>query len=505
VINHGEAAMMAVYNLLSINLHSINAHLIPVHSIAQVAGLRIVDCLLEGTLIAIFAGLIVKLARRQSSGTRFAVWFSALMTIAALPVVGGADWLHRGGFPGSVSRPLVTLPGSWAVYMFGAWALIAAWAVMGVAAGLRHLRVLRKSCVPLDLSQLDARLRETLKHNATARRVELCVSDKVHVPTAIGLVKPAVVVPTWVMQDLSPDELNHVLLHELAHLRRWDDWTNLAQKVVKALFFFHPAVWWIEKKVSLEREMACDDAVLAATARPRAYAECLARLAERTLIRRSVALAQAAVGRIRHLSLRVAQILDANRSTTTGKNWTAVALVAGFAIACAVSVSRAPKLVAFQDSGARASRPAISASASTVGMDPVSSLTIANARPLNTVMQNRSVRAVPAHAVQAQAIQAHLLQTMDQRASGSTRNSHSARAHVAIAAERDSRLAVGNIVHLTKSVATPVAFTETIYVVVEDPADGSASQPMFSIRVWRVMVLRPAADPVSSRIPRKET
>jgi beta-lactamase regulating signal transducer with metallopeptidase domain len=71
-------------------------------------------------------------------------------------------------------------------------------------------------------------------------------------------------------------------LHELAHLRRYDDWTNLAQKLVKALFFFHPAVWWIEKQVSLEREMACDDAVLAETASPRAYAECLAHLAEKT-------------------------------------------------------------------------------------------------------------------------------------------------------------------------------------------------------------------------------
>ena len=94
--------------------------------------------------------------------------------------------------------------------------------------------------------------------------------------------KPVVVVPGWVMQELSADELNQILLHELAHLRRWDDWTNLAQKVVKALFFFHPAVWWIEKRVSLEREMACDDAVIAETASPRAYAECLTHLAERT-------------------------------------------------------------------------------------------------------------------------------------------------------------------------------------------------------------------------------
>ena len=150
-------------------------------------------------------------------------------------------------------------------------------------------------------------------------------------PTAIGLMKPALSIPGWVMQELSADELNQIVLHELAHLRRWDDWTNLAQKIVKALFFFHPAVWWIEQKVSLEREMACDDAVIAETESPRAYAECLAHLAEKTLIQRGVALAQAALGRIRQTSLRVAQILDGNRRAT-GRAWKpAVALVAGFA------------------------------------------------------------------------------------------------------------------------------------------------------------------------------
>ena len=71
------------------------------------------------------------------------------------------------------------------------------------------------------------------------------------------------------MQELSTLELNAILLHELAHLRRRDDWTNLIQKIVGALLFFHPAVWWIEKKLALEREMACDDLVLATRRRVR--------------------------------------------------------------------------------------------------------------------------------------------------------------------------------------------------------------------------------------------
>ena len=162
---------------------------------------------------------------------------------------------------------------------------------------------MRNSCVEIDLSRLDPGLRETLGRYQASRPIALCVSERVQAPTAIGLRNPAVIMPDWLLEELAPTELHQVLVHELAHLGRWDDWTNLAQKIVKALLFFHPAVWWIEQKVSLEREMACDDAVLAETRSPRAYAECLTHLAERSFLRRSMALAQAAVSRVRQTSL----------------------------------------------------------------------------------------------------------------------------------------------------------------------------------------------------------
>ena len=153
-------------------------------------------------------------------------------------------------------------------------------------------------------------------------------------------------------------ELNAILLHELAHLRRRDDWTNLVQKVVGALLFFHPAVWWIEKKLALEREMACDDMVLAQTSSPRAYAECLVSLAEKSFLRRGLALAQAAVDRLRNVSLRVTQILDVNRPRATRVWGPAPALVAGVSLACLVALSHAPtRLVSFEK---RVESPAVS-------------------------------------------------------------------------------------------------------------------------------------------------
>jgi hypothetical protein len=151
------------------------------------------------------------------------------------------------------------------------------------------------------------------------------------------------------LRELSPAELHALVLHEMAHLQRWDDWTNLAQKVLRALFFFYPAVWWVERRLSLEREMACDDLVLAHTANPRAYAECLVSLAEKNVLRRGFTLAQAAVGRMRQTSLRVLQILDARRPNSVRIWKPAPWVVAGFSIVCLGVAAHAPKLVAFKD------------------------------------------------------------------------------------------------------------------------------------------------------------
>jgi hypothetical protein len=156
-----------------------------------------------------------------------------------------------------------------------------------------------------------------------------------------------IVIPAWALGELSTEELKVVLLHESAHLERWDDWTNLTQKVLRALFFFHPVVWWLESKLALEREMACDDLVVAATSSPRAYAECLVSLAEKSSGRRSFALAQAAVNRMKHTSLRIRQILDGKHCGATAVWKPAVGLAAAAAMACLLFVNDAPKLVGF--------------------------------------------------------------------------------------------------------------------------------------------------------------
>ncbi len=292
------------------------------------------------------------------------------------------------------------------------------------------------------------------------------------------------------MSELSVDELNQILLHELAHLRRWDDWTNLAQQLVKALFFFHPAVWWIERKVSLEREMACDDAVVAETASPRAYAECLTHLAEKTIIRRSLALAQAALGRIRQTSLRVAQILDVNRAAGSSRTWKpAVSFVAAFAVVCVLGISRAPRLIAFSDNPPRRAAASVIASVSPEARGAQVSRVAFHAQP---------VRIVPAS-----------LQVHPVRPDVGTDRRHVS--PLSSATKLTTRKVSHSNVHLARGTTaapaapavTPVAFTQTFFVVIESSENGASDQPMYQIQFWRMTVFHPAVDP-NRKTPRKE-
>jgi hypothetical protein len=233
--------------------------------------------------------------------------------------------------------------------MFLAWVIIALAGLARVILATFQVRRLRANSVPADMESLPADFRALIEEAQKSRPVSVLVSERLEVPTAIGFRNPAVIFPAWMLESTPAEELKYILLHELAHLRRRDDWTNLAQKVLKALLFFLPSVWWIERRLSLDREMACDDAVLEHSGSPRGYAECLARVAERSFLRRQFALAQSAVGRVRQLTERVTMILDPDRPRATQLWKPAIPLVMVLAGLCALPASFTPELVGFAD------------------------------------------------------------------------------------------------------------------------------------------------------------
>src|SRR5215472_3511706 len=336
------------------------------HGIASLAFERMLFSVVAGSALAGVVALGLKLTPKRNSQTRFAVWFATLLAIVALPLFS-AGWRSQVMNP-AAPVALVTIPATWAVILMSLWAALAVAGVFRIGIGLLRIQWLRRSCVAIDPQLLSADLQEILTDFRKTRPVSILLSQRVDVPTALGFRRPAVVIPAWLVEDLTAAELKYVVLHELAHLRRRDDWTNLIQKLVKAVLFFHPGVWWVERKLSLDREMACDEAVLLQTSAGRVYAQCLARVAEKRMSRRHMALAQAAVDRVHQLSLRVVNILAAPGSARTTRLWKpAIPLVTAMALLCAFSASQAPELVGVVD----APGPAVTATSVASAVSPM--------------------------------------------------------------------------------------------------------------------------------------
>ena len=121
------------------------------------------------------------------------------------------------------------------------------------------------------------RLAQALK---LRRAVQLLESAAVEVPTVIGWLRPVVLLPATSLTGLSTEQMEMILAHELAHIRRNDFFVNLMQAVVETLLFYHPAVWWISNRIRVEREHCCDDVAVAVSGKPLVYARALTRLEE---------------------------------------------------------------------------------------------------------------------------------------------------------------------------------------------------------------------------------
>jgi beta-lactamase regulating signal transducer with metallopeptidase domain len=111
-----------------------------------------------------------------------------------------------------------------------------------------------------------------------SRAVTLLESSLVDVPTVIGFMKPVVLLPASVLGGLSPHQVEAILAHELAHIRRHDYLVNLLQTLVETVLFYHPAVWWLSRRIRIERENCCDDLAVSLCGDPVAYAHALADL-----------------------------------------------------------------------------------------------------------------------------------------------------------------------------------------------------------------------------------
>ena len=184
-------------------------------------------------------------------------------------------------------------------------------------------------------------------------KVEVATSPSISSPMALGILRPMIVFPADLVEKLSADKLTLILMHELAHVRRWDNLTLLLQRLVSAVLFFHPAVWLCGRMLRREAEQACDDLVVYTTGRSEAYARGLAHVAERSvhsnpLIRRIPTMNAFAAES--DLALRIRRALGggARRMGMRARVLTAVLLcpLAAVTLPSCGTISKVPKVAA---------------------------------------------------------------------------------------------------------------------------------------------------------------
>ena len=305
----------------------------------------------QGALVAVALTALRLVLANRPPATRYAAACAALALMLALPVatalsIARDDAPHpieAAAAPGSAASvglsagPEIAPRGSEPLFpdsvqtrleAFRPWALLL-WFAGVVLFSLRFLggfrtanRLTRLGTTPA-AEEWQAKLAALCRRLSVTRPVRLLESAIVKVPTAIGALRPAILIPASVFTGLPARGIEALLAHELAHVRRHDYLVNLLQTLVETLLFYHPAVWWVSSRVRIEREECCDDLAITATGDARSYARALVRLEE--MRGAAPALAVAAAGG--NLWKRVVRLLrDRPVSPDRTSSWLAGAL-----------------------------------------------------------------------------------------------------------------------------------------------------------------------------------
>ena len=142
------------------------------------------------------------------------------------------------------------------------------------------VRELRRTCDAQIAPALLQTCRRLQQHLGIGRVIRFCTSSSLTVPAVVGWFRPVVLLPLSALSGLSAEQLEAVIAHELAHIKRFDAFVNLFQIGVETLLFYHPAVWWVSRSIRDEREHCCDDVAVAVTGNPLDYAKALTLMEE---------------------------------------------------------------------------------------------------------------------------------------------------------------------------------------------------------------------------------
>lgn len=300
-----------------------------------------VSGLWQGVVLISAVAICLRWLFRGSPSIRFAIWAVAFALVIAIPLLHLRVLAVQ---PSSAPSAVIHLGAVWGFAIAGIWGvLMAARAAQLVVQAIRVRRIWKRAKPIVVEPEILALLQNG------RRSAELCTSADVDSPSVIGFFSPRLLMPEWLLAKLTQQELRQIVLHECQHLNRYDDWMNLLQKIGLVLFPLNPALLWVDRRLSLERELACDAGVVASTAAPFDYAHCLTRLAEHRLRSRTVALALSAWSRQSELARRVHSLLRPMRTMSPLQARVSIALLSLGLAGGAVEMARAPRLVSFTE------------------------------------------------------------------------------------------------------------------------------------------------------------
>ena len=230
---------------------------------------------------------------------------------------------------------LTGLVRAWGTLIVAIWAIAAGTLLLRLGAAYYAVARVKRRATPVDDPLIERRLRDA----GHRRRATVASSPDIGVPCAVGFVRPMILVPASLVASLDREDLARVVLHESAHLQRYDDWTNAVEQAICAVQFFQPALYVARRRIDLEREIACDDRVLADAGEPLRYAECLARIVQRQRHAVRVAVAPGFAMRRAHVLARVRRIVDRSRDASPRLRAAAAVAVAVVVVA-ALGIAR---------------------------------------------------------------------------------------------------------------------------------------------------------------------
>lgn len=259
----------------------------------------VLNWLWQGCVVALALFAMLRLLERARANVRYLVCWAALLLVVALPVL---PWLASPGpqhvAPGAApSGALVSVPDAWwaslaaMLFAWTAWASIHTVRFVWAMVALRRARV-RSRAFPMQLESLLPHWRHVRNKG---RRPTLGLSEAVTTAAVLGCGAPVIAVAPSLVATLDPDELDRVLIHEWAHVQRYDELVNILQVLVRVIVGWHPAVWWIDRRLHIEREIACDEITIEITGSAKSYAACLVKLAGRNGGERTALAAPAAL------------------------------------------------------------------------------------------------------------------------------------------------------------------------------------------------------------------